>query len=586
MLKHVLRALLLVLAFSVASPAAAEVARKRPGSSAKSKPGSKPKAGARLKPGVKSKPGRKPKSAPKPKPGQEPAPSLESDPSPEPVPPPEDPSSPGPAPSPAPPVEALPSLEAPPSPEPPTPAAQPGSPSQDPDLEGMPGLSEDPDVAGMPGLGEGPRVTPPAGSGLEESGLSATFRGRFRTQASADVASDLPGEDLVESQSSLEFEADLRLTSSLAARLSGRLFYDLRAPERTFGGGARAFFDGELRDAAVSLSWGRAQLEIGQQVLRWGSTEVNSPNDILNPIDFRRGVSADFETPLLPIPLVRAGYSGDHVGGELVYVPFFYPHRGYAFGSDWSLLVAQPALLGLLAQAGALPVRTGVAEEALFAPNAPSYMPRHGSVGGRAFLRGAGWDVRLNLFYGWDRVPEIVFFPPSDPPPPAPFSSTFHRELGVGLDGSAVLGDFIFRVDARLSARRTFYTETLMPVRSRALSWAGGVEFRERLLLEAYGIWDLDRSAEDVPLLLLDRRWVNAALVYRDTFFRERLKVNAGLQYGFNRKDWAVSGIIGYDVHTGHELAVGAMVLEGPSGSLSGIFDANDYVFGRYTFSF
>ncbi|ADO67958.1 DUF1302 family protein [Stigmatella aurantiaca] len=467
--------------------------------------------------------------------------------------------------------------------EEPAPEQVPSS-APDPDLEGMPGLSEDPDLMGMPGPGED---APGAVSGVSPgatAGSSFSFRGRFRSQINMDLAADRAGEDLVELQNSFDLEADLRLTSAFSARLSGRLFHDLRSPERDFGGAARAFYDGELRDAVVFVNWGRISLEVGQQTVRWGSTELNSPNDIINPTDFRRGPGVDFEVPVLPVPLVRAAYTGDQAGGELVYVPFFFPNRGYAFGSDWTVLLVQPPLLAALQQSVTLPARTGVAEEALFAANAPSFMPRNGSLGGRAFLRGSGWDARLNVFYGWDRIPELVFSPPGSSS--APFRSTFYRELSVGVDGSAVMDDFIFRADLRFSTRRTFYTQALVPFRDRALSWAGGVEFRERFLLELSGIWLPGRTAEDEPLFLIDRHMASAALVYRDTFLRERLKVNVGVQYGLVKRDWVVSGVLAFDVQPGHELAGGVLWLEGKPFSLGGLFDANDYAFARYTYAF
>ncbi|WP_224364833.1 DUF1302 family protein [Hyalangium versicolor] len=459
-----------------------------------------------------------------------------------------------------------------------TPAAQPVNSSQDPDLEGMPAPSGDPDLEGMPGPSGETTGTTSVASPRQASGPTASFRGRFRTQANLDLASNRPGEDLVESQSSFELEAALSVSPNFSARLSGRLLLDVRSPERDFGGAARAFFDSELRDAVITLNRGRASLEIGQQVLRWGSTEINSPNDIINPLDLRRGPGVDFEGPVLPIPLVRAAYAGDRAGGELVYVPFFFPTRGYAFGSDWTPLLAAPQLLGLLQQQAQVTKARG-AEEALFATNAPSFMPRNGSVGGRAFLRGDGWDARLNLFYGWDRIPEILLTQPA-------LTSTFYRDLGIGVDGSAVLDDFVFRIDARFSTKRTFYTEQLIPFRTRALSWAGGVEFRERFLLELYGVWLPARTAEDAPLLFIDRHQANAAFMYRETFLRDRLKVNVGLQYGLVRKDWVISGLAGYEVHPGHDVEAGVLVLEGKGLSVGGLFDTNDYAFVRYTYGF
>ncbi|WP_224244926.1 DUF1302 domain-containing protein [Hyalangium gracile] len=491
------------------------------------------------------------------------------------------------------------SQEATSSPESPPPESPPPASPSDPDLEGMPSLGGDPDLEGMPGLGgdsdlEGmPSLAgestsiPTSTSSSEAEGTSATFRGRLRTLLNQDLSHDRPREDVLESQSFFDVESDLRLGSRLKARISGRLFYDVRGPEQDFGGRSRAFHGAELRDAVVSLEWGRASLDIGQQVLRWGSTEFSSPNDIINPTDYRQGLSPDFETPVLPIPMVRAAYSGDTAGGELVYVPLFFPHRGYTFNSDWTLLTVAPDLLAFIEQqASGIPARTGVAEELLFSADAPSFMPRHGSVGGRAFMRGAGWDVRLNVFYGWDRVPVRTLVPSTDPSAPVDTGSPFRREFSVGVDGSAVVGDIVFRADARYSAKRTFYTEALQPVREGALSWAGGFEFREHYMLELNGMWVPGRSAEDAPLALVDRRWTNVAFLYRDSFLRDELRVNLGLRYGITQEDWVISAIVAYDVSTGHEVAVGAMVLDGPALSLGGIYDANDYAFVRYTYSF
>ncbi len=488
----------------------------------------------------------------------------------------------------------------------------------DPDLEGMPAPPGDADLEGMPAPpGDADLEAMPPAPGMA-SGFSPTLRfgGRLRLEAAFDLAHDRDGEDVFETRERLDLEMAGQITPALSALVAGRMSHVARTPAYDFDG-ARYEYEPELREAYATGRFGATVVSVGNQVVRWGSTDANSPNDVVNPVDYREGIDVDLETPLVPVLAARATHTLTLEAGSLtfegVYVPFFAPHRAWLFGSDWAPVAAQPQFEPMLAfLAGAVPPASQEDVQALLlSPDPPDESPRQGSAGGRVAWSGGGLDLRLNTFYGWDRIPSLEvdpefvellvavrdndlatlarLFPKLQSTVQGgglPYTSRYDRLATFGADGVYVAGDFAFKADVAWTPARTLYTADLEPERAASLSWAGGVDYMPsttfQITLEAFGL----KPLEDRDWYLVGRHLANLVGQVRWAPLEDELTLQVAAQYGLTREDVLVAPQIAWRPRDNHEAQVGAVFLQGPDDSPGGLFDANDHAYARYALSF
>jgi hypothetical protein len=148
-----------------------------------------------------------------------------------------------------------------------------------------------------------------------------------------------------------ESRVDGRRGASSSLRLSARWRLEETVREESF---AEALWDGsaagtlaeqraELDEAWWSGSVGEAgRLTVGQQTLRWGSSDVLQPGDVIAPKDYRDGFLAVGGRARMAVAAVRYQWSAADWETDLVWVPFFVPNRVDFFGSDASALVGAP----------------------------------------------------------------------------------------------------------------------------------------------------------------------------------------------------------------------------------------------------
>lgn len=173
----------------------------------------------------------------------------------------------------------------------------------------------------------------------------------------------------------------------------------------------------ELDEAWWSGSVGSAgRLTVGQQSIRWGSSDVLQPGDVIAPKDFRDGFLAVGGRARMAVPAVRYQWAAADWETDLVWLPFFVPNRLDFFGSDSAALVGAPTdyLPPLLSGAASwllAPSTRTLLQPVLLQTELPEATFANGSVGGRIVGHGEGWDGGLGLFAGWDRMPLIEAAP-------------------------------------------------------------------------------------------------------------------------------------------------------------------------------
>ncbi len=477
----------------------------------------------------------------------------------------------------------------------------------DPELEGMPGPPPEPSGFAAPAepVSEAAPAPPPFSPEVR-------FGGSFATRVDADLADEGQHEDVLEGRLRLDLELAARLSPRTTALVSGRLAHESRTPDMAFDG-ARYGHDVELREARFSWQGEGVGVDVGNLFLRWGVADAASPNDVLNPQDFRDSAPVAFETPLVPVPAVRLTASPGDFAFELDVLPFFEPHRAALFGTDWAPVGANPqvaALSGLVDQALS---RAAIedAQPLLLSSNPPDESPRNATVGTRVGWHGPGVDVHLNAMHGWDRVPATTLDPDflalveavRDDDLPAQlavfgrlrprlaagealFESTYRRQNLVGADAAWAVGDFLLKAEAAHSFARTLYLADFTPVRTASLSWAAGFDWLPDpdldVTLECFGL----RPSEAGDYLFLGRQLVNLTAHVRWAPLTDTLTLELLGQYGLTRGDHTLAPSLRWQPADGHALSAGVYVLAGPDDSVGGVFDPNDAGWARYTLSF
>lgn len=455
-------------------------------------------------------------------------------------------------------------------------------------LLGLPALAsaqDDPDLQGMPAL---PDLDAPADLPPPPPRSSASLRGQWSTRALSDLKEDREGEDVFELRDRLSMELSAELSPSLSAVAGARFTHEVRSPQRDLGQ-ARALGEAELREAHLTWREDRWQITVGHQTIRWGSAEANSPNDVIAPLDLRQGVQPGLQTPALPQIAARGLYTLGAEGQitlEAVLLPVFTPHKAALYGRDTAPLPAGTPFTGLLAGLRASTPRSSEEDlqPLLVAFNPPDEHIGNASGGGRATIRGQGWDLHLNGAYLWDRTPAITLAPS----PVVPIDSRYHRQVTVGADGVIAVGEITFKGDVAWSPNRTLYTTALEPARSPAVSWATGLDWipdpDHTLTLECFGFAPLDEAPSGERWQLIGRHLVNAVLFTRHQW--GDLAFSLVLQRGLTLDDTFAAPEVQYTPAEGHQLALGVALFDGPPGSLGGTLTANDQGTLRYVYDF
>jgi hypothetical protein len=440
--------------------------------------------------------------------------------------------------------------------------------------------AQDPDLEGMPAPPDAPTTL------ASTPGPSARWNGRWYSLASTDLQHDRPGEDVAELHSRLDLDLGVEVSRALSLSASGRLRYDVLRPEH---GDARYGWETELRELVVSVKHEALTLRLGQQTLRWGSADLYSPNDVINPVDYRDGFTPEVEVPLVPVPAVQLKAAWASFALEGVLVPVFVPHRQDVFGSDWSLLDPHPVFFVIAQQlATDFPQSSWEDVQALLAgEHAPEEAPQNASLGGRITFHGPQLDLHANVFYGWDRNPDVALGAGVGLDR---LVSSYRRRLFTGLDGAVVLGPVVLKLDAAFSPEATFYTEQGQSVHPAVVSYVAGLEHQLdthwHAIVEFIGVSALDPPPAGDAYLYADQTTLQLGAHLRRTFLADDLALEATGRFGLTRRDWFVAPRASYRVRPGHEVAVGAMLVGGAADSLGGLYGTNDLLFGQYTWSF
>ena len=338
-----------------------------------------------------------------------------------------------------------------------------------------------------------------------------------------DLASDAPGEDLLETSTELGLTITHDASANLRAVIGARASHRAARPS---GGPWRAYDEVALDEAYILWRKDRWRLAFGNLRTPWGSTDITRPGDVINPTDLRAPGSAGAFGATLPQLTAEASYAFESWTLNALVVPFFKANEVALFGQDSAMasrqnpFIAEQLPFVLLAQDLLDPSVWPQAQPLLQATRRPMATPANMSAGLRATTTLANTDLGLGAFYGWDRTPKIILdddvrellriiaedgqffadfdfigFTARNPETVAIsqrisakaeagetlLSAEFQRRLTLVADAARYIGPIGVRADVAFSPGRIFYTTDFEPVTRASVFAALGLSY-ERLL--------------------------------------------------------------------------------------------------------
>lgn len=238
--------------------------------------------------------------------------------------------------------------------------------------------------------------------------------------------------------------------------------------------------EGQLRpyNMYANYSLDHVNLRVGNQIVRWGKSDEQSPLDNLNPEDLRLGLTRSRADRKIPVPMVNLEFLSDALSLQTVYIPFFDESDIALSGSDW-------AFFGHLEKKyGPLPIQVEDRPKTL----------RDGAAGAKLAFTLGSIDFALSALSRRRDLPSLVSFATAPPVTPGqestledvvqfalftgqPIRLRYQRETVYGFEFETVLGSLGLRGDAMYTSSSSFITDQLQEVRKPVMQYVLGVDY-------------------------------------------------------------------------------------------------------------
>ena len=169
-------------------------------------------------------------------------------------------------------------------------------------------------------------------------------------------------------------------------------------------------FEPTLWDTQADLFLPNLDIRFGNQILAWGTADMISPNDVMNPRDLRRGVLDRPDELRIPLLALTSRFYQGPVSLTLVWIPKPKNDRIDLLHTDQAILGPR-GTTPLDRRVGAIlssleddPVAGQVLEPILGFDEDPEYGFRDGEIGASAALRLRGADFLGYFFWGHERT--------------------------------------------------------------------------------------------------------------------------------------------------------------------------------------
>lgn len=461
-------------------------------------------------------------------------------------------------------------------------------------------------------------------------GLRARASIKLEARIAVDAAFDQRGEHVASLGVGGRIELDVDLERGLSLFAAPSFYYAAAISEDWDD---REQLYATIPEAHVTWSLGAFDLRAGALLFNWGSSDLIGPNDVLNPLDYRRNFVAAVDDLKIPVLAAELVATAGPLTVRAVVEPFFTP--SHYFVSTWDTALIQAALNSRYDFA---PIERLLGEttidavgDQLLLSDRPEARPDHATLGLRATLRLGDLDLSGTFVHGWEPLPQIDVHPdalsfasmittfiesrgtilPSveslqvlqgilqrgEPL----FYGTYRRRDVLGVDAVYVADPFIFKLDAAYSFERTAYTRAYRPVTNPWLNTVVGAEYVAgddlQVVVEAFNITIFDVPS-DVRLAFFEadspppstttsegRRTLaipGVAAVLRYSVLDGDLRFELVGVTTLTRGDLLLLPSVLLEVDDAQELSLGASLVEGRGDGYGGAYSHNDELFLRY----
>lgn len=459
------------------------------------------------------------------------------------------------------------------------------------------------------------------------------FSGTWTETLGLDLAAEDPQEDVGVLRSRLDLDIRHPVSERLRVRLAGRLAHraqvghhngvpDFQADFPAFG--ARYDAHADLREAYLQWQLGDHSLTVGRDTAVWGALQLQSPWQVVTPMDYSLGLAgavAAADDPLaLPDWLVRWQTPLGPGRLEAIYLPFFSQHRFSPFATDAAFVRPGfgpdlPASLAPFLRRMDLRLDRSMSESLMLLLNPPPATPLDGSVGARWTTTVGPAELTASALYNYDRVPVLrldqdmlqLFSVVADSgfdfaKLASAFSdpalqdaaerskgkqltdlakASWQRRLVVGGSASVQVGEALtLRSDVAFSHKRVLMDRQFVPLRSALLQVGAGAEWQEGdwLVALAEVTWDRALDVPDGKALFLSAKDVvraaaGAVLRLGET---QDWTLQLGGFYGVTLGDWAAAPRLTWAFAEGWKAAAAAILVDGPRQSPGGLQRTDD----------
>lgn len=162
---------------------------------------------------------------------------------------------------------------------------------------------------------------------------SLQYRGYLLSQAAGDLRRDNASEKVFELRNAAFFELKVDFSESLQTTLSAVGRHHLAS-----NGESHAFTEFDLYEGYALFTFGDFDLRLGRQILTWGKTDLVSPVNVINPMNYRGLIDPEIEDIRRPILLGTVDYYIGDYSIQFLYIPFFEEAAYDIYGTDTSVL--------------------------------------------------------------------------------------------------------------------------------------------------------------------------------------------------------------------------------------------------------
>jgi hypothetical protein len=164
-----------------------------------------------------------------------------------------------------------------------------------------------------------------------------SFGGDFQNRSTFDWTFASKTEPVYTSRELLYIKSQVSFSEKLSTTLSGLGQYNITADQ--YGRERYARYRADLEELYVDLHLGKVDLRLGQQIVTWGVTDVFTPTDTINSVNYSVQIDQELGHYKIPNLMAKADYyptRNHHLEG--IFIPFFRPASIDISGGDWSVL--------------------------------------------------------------------------------------------------------------------------------------------------------------------------------------------------------------------------------------------------------